>query len=203
MEKKQKRLTVFFDRDGTLNVEKGYIRDLADLDLYPEAAPAIRTLNDLGVLCCLTTNQTGAARGFYSLEHVDNLNNKINILLEEEAGAHLDAIFSSPYYSRGSVPELTKDSPCRKPGTGMIIQAIQQFPEIDLEHAYILGDKATDVEFAHNAGCRGILLRTGYGQNVIDGKYQKLVHQPYRICAHVGEAVDSIIADWKAEGLLT
>jgi len=197
-----KRLTVFFDRDGTLNVEKGYIRNLDDLELYSDAAPAIKKLNDLDVLCCLTTNQTGAARGFYSLEHVDNLNNKINTLLHEEAGAHLDAIFSSPYYARGSVPELTKDSPCRKPGIGMITQALEQYPDIDLEHAYILGDKATDIEFAHNAGCRGILLKTGYGQNVIDGKYQVLTHKPYRVCEHVGEAVNSIIADWKAEGLV-
>ena len=62
MSSEEKQLAVFFDRDGTLNIERGYIRDLEHLELYPGTAQAIRKLNDLGVLCILTTNQTGAAR---------------------------------------------------------------------------------------------------------------------------------------------
>ena len=202
MSREQKQLAVFFDRDGTLNIERGYIRDLEHLELYPGASQAIRKLNDLGILCILTTNQTGAARGFYDIEHIHALNNRVNALLFEEAEAHLDALYYSPYYARGIVPELTKDSDCRKPKTGMIRQALNDFPRIDISLAYVVGDKATDVEFAHNAGARGILLKTGYGQNVLDGKYQALEHKPEAICDNISEAVKLIIATWKKEGLL-
>ncbi len=195
-------LAVFFDRDGTLNVERGYIRDLDQLALYPGVATALKKLNTLGVLCVLTTNQTGAARGFYDLEHIHALNNRVNTLLQEEGAAHLDAMYYSPFYARGVVPEFTKDSDCRKPKTGMIQQALMDFPDIQVAKSYIIGDKATDVEFAHNAGARSILVRTGYGQNVVDGKYQVLTHTPIAICADVPEAVDYIIDAWKNEGLL-
>jgi len=202
MSSEQKQLAVFFDRDGTLNIERGYIRDLEHLELYSGAAQAIRKLNDLGVLCILTTNQTGAARGFYDLEHIHALNNKVNTLLFEQAEAHLDALYYSPYYARGIVPEFTKDSDCRKPGIGMIRKALADFPQINLPSAYVVGDKATDIEFAHNAGTRGILLKTGYGQNVVEGKYQALDQKPMAICETVVEAVDLIIATWQQEGLL-
>jgi D-glycero-D-manno-heptose 1,7-bisphosphate phosphatase len=84
----------------------------------------------------------------------------------------------------------------------MIQQALLDFPDIQVTKSYIIGDKATDVEFAHNAGVRSILVRTGYGQNVVDGKYQALTHTPIAICADVPEAVDYIIDAWKKEGLL-
>jgi D-glycero-D-manno-heptose 1,7-bisphosphate phosphatase len=202
MSSEEKQLAVFFDRDGTLNIERGYIRDLEHLELYPGTAQAIRKLNDLGVLCILTTNQTGAARGFYDIEHIHALNNKVNALLFEQAQAHLDALYYSPYYARGVVPEFTKESDCRKPGTGMIRKALTDFPQINLSTAYIVGDKATDVEFSHNAGARGILLKTGYGQNVLQGKYQALAHEPAAVCETVAEAVDLIIATWQKEELL-
>ena len=172
------------------------------MELYAGAAQAIRKLNDLGILCILTTNQTGAARGFYDIEHIHALNNKVNTLLFEEAEAHLDALYYSPYYARGVVAEFSKDSNCRKPKIGMILKALADFPDINIAHAYVVGDKATDIEFAHNAGARGILLKTGYGQSVLDGKYQALEYQPKAVCQDVAEAVDTIINTWKEEGLL-
>ncbi len=201
-EVEQKR-AVFFDRDGTLNVERGYIRDLEHLELYDGVATAVKRLNDLGVLCILTTNQTGVARGFYDIEHIHALNNKVNRLLNEQAGAFLDAMFYSPYYERGVVPEYAKASDCRKPGIGMIRKALEQFPEIDLASSYVVGDKATDVDFAHNAGTRSVLLKTGYGTNVLAGKYQALTHPPTLICENLVEAVDAIIRTWQEEGFFT
>jgi D-glycero-D-manno-heptose 1,7-bisphosphate phosphatase len=196
------RLAVFFDRDGTLNVERGYIRDLTQLELYPEVASSIRRLNDAGVLCLLTTNQTGAARGFYDIEHIHALNNRVNELLLQEAGAHLDAMYYSPYYERGVVPEWSRASDCRKPGTGMVRQAMQVYPDIDLTHAFIVGDKATDVEFARNAGTHNILLRTGYGERVLEGKYQNLEGQPEFIAQDLKEAVAIMFSHWERTGVL-
>jgi D-glycero-D-manno-heptose 1,7-bisphosphate phosphatase len=187
------RKAVFLDRDGTLNVEKGYIRDLSEVELYPGAARAVRLLNDAGILAILVTNQTGAARGYYVIEHVDNLNNKVQELLHNEAGARLDGVYYCPHYSGGIVPEFTMDCDCRKPAPGMIVQAARDFGDIELAASYVIGDKATDITLARNAGCRGILVRTGFGEEVLAGEYQVLEVAPEKVCADIVEAVDYIL----------
>ena len=197
-----KKIAVFFDRDGTLNVEKGYIRDLDDLELYPNVANAVKKLNDAGIFCILVTNQTGAGRGFYGLDHIEALNQKVQTLLQEQAGAWLDAMYYSPYYARAVVPEFAKDSECRKPKTGMITQALERFPTIDLAHSFVFGDKPTDVELAVNAGCRGVLLKTGYGANVLAGKYQTLTVEPWAICDSTVEGVELVLTTLRTEGFL-
>ncbi len=191
-------VAVFLDRDGTMNVEKGYIRNVDDLELIPGVAQAVRKLNDAGILAILTTNQTGAARGFYDVAHIHALNDRVAQLLKEQADAHLDAMFYCPHLAKGTVEEFAIECDCRKPEPGMILQACKQFPDIDLTQSYVLGDKASDVAFAYNAGCRGILLKTGYGERVLAGKYQALAHQPHFVCDDLPQAVDVILSHMKA-----
>lgn len=186
-------IAVFLDRDGTLNVEKGYMRNVDEVELIPGVAQAVRRLNDAGILAIMTTNQTGAARGFYDIEHVHALNNRVAQLLSEQAGAHLDAIFCCPHLAKGSVEAYAIDCICRKPEPGMIQDAVRQFPEIELEKSYMLGDKASDVVFAYNAGCQSILLKTGYGDRVLAGKYQVLEQQPHFVCDDMPQAVELIL----------
>lgn len=194
------RVAAFLDRDGTLNREKGYIRNVDDLELIPGAAEAVRRLNDAGILAILTTNQTGAARGFYGEEHILALNNRLAKLLKEEANARLDAVFYCPHLyknpeeNRRLVAEFVADCDCRKPRTGMIDQAQKQFPDIDLANSYVFGDKATDVDLAVNAGCKSALLKTGYGERVLAGKYQELKHTPDIIADNILSAVKQITA---------
>jgi D-glycero-D-manno-heptose 1,7-bisphosphate phosphatase len=185
---------VFLDRDGTLNVEKGYISDVGAIELYPGAAAAVRRLNDAGIPAILVTNQTGAARGYYTIEHVHALNRRVSELLMHEAGARLDAVYFCPHYRDGIVPGFTKDCDCRKPAPGMILQAKRDLPDIDLAQSFVIGDKATDITFARNAGCRGILVRTGYGEQVLAGEYQNLEVQPEKVCADIIEAVAYILS---------
>ena len=195
------KIAAFLDRDGTINQERGYLRQLDELVLISGAAQAVRKLNDAGILAILTTNQTGPARGYYDEAHVMALNSKLETLLKEEADAHLDAVYYSPYLLNGSVPEYSKDSACRKPGIGMIERALEAFPEIDLPHSYVLGDKATDVEFAYNAGCTGILLKTGYGLRVLDGSYQVLEKPPHFVSESIVDAVDLILSQTLHESI--
>lgn len=191
-------IAFFLDRDGTLNVEKGYIRNVDDLELIPGVAQAVRRLNDAGILAILTTNQTGAARGFYDLSHIHALNDRIQTLLKEEAGAHLDAVFYCPHLEKGTVEEFAKACTCRKPETGMILEAVKQFPQIEQASSYVLGDKASDVEFGKNAGCKSVLLKTGYGERVLAGKYQSLSITPDYVCDDMPQAVDIILNELQA-----
>ncbi len=165
---------VFLDRDGVLNIEAGYIHTLEDLNLIPGVAAAVRSLNDQGVFCCLVSNQSGPARDYYGIDHVEALHTRLCTLLSQEAGAHLDALYYCPYLSQsagGTHPDFTRWGTWRKPNTGMLVAAAWEH-DLDLRRSFMVGDKATDIDLAHNAGLRGILVQTGYGKQVPSSKYQ-------------------------------
>lgn len=189
------RPAVFLDRDGTINEEVGYIHDPRDLNLIPGAAAAIRELNALGVLAILVTNQSGPARGYYPESHLDTLHQRLNQLLEDE-GAFLDDLYYCPHLPDGTVPAYTMACDCRKPGTKLVQLATAKHG-IDLARSYVVGDKATDVELGQNAGCKTVLLTSGYGQRVLDGEYQWPV-QPDHVAPSLKEAMTWILADMGA-----
>lgn len=184
---------VFLDRDGTLNEEAGYISDLSQLRLIPGAADAVALLNRAGVACILATNQTGAARGYYSEQHIRDLNHRLVALLAA-GGARLDALYYCPHLKEGTVSPYAIECSCRKPAAGMVERAFQEHPLLDRGRAYVVGDKATDVELARNCQAKGVLVTTGYGQRVLDGSYQWPV-QPDFIAGEIGQAVSWILAD--------
>lgn len=182
---------VFFDRDGTINEEAGYIRDLSNLKLIEGASVAIEKLRQNGYLAILITNQSGPARGYYNEKWVQTLNSTVQDLLVAE-GTELDAMYYCPHLPDGTVKEYTKDCDCRKPGKALFMQAKEKF-DIDLEKSFMIGDKATDVEAGHNAGCKGILLKTGYGEQVLKGEYQSIPNADY-IAKDILDAANWILA---------
>lgn len=190
------RPVVFLDRDGTLNEEVGYIRNLADLQLISGAAAALRRLNEEGIATVLVTNQTGAARGYYEEQHILDLNNRLQELLARE-GAKLDAVYYCPHLAEGTVEKYASVCACRKPEPGLVSQALSDDRTLDKDKAYVVGDKATDVELAANCGAKGVLVTTGYGQAVLNGTYQWKV-QPDYTAANIVEAIDWILADLKS-----
>ncbi len=189
---------VFLDRDGVLNQEVGYIHHVDDLHLMPGVAQAVRRLNDHRLFCCLVTNQSGPARAYYPLDHVHALHQRLCHLLRVEAGAVLDAIFVCPYLSPpegGIDPQFTLWSTWRKPNTGMLVAAAWDY-DLDLKASFMVGDKATDIDMAHNAGCRGILVQTGYGSKVLSGEYQHHTEPDY-IAQDLAEGVNWILRSRK------
>jgi D-glycero-D-manno-heptose 1,7-bisphosphate phosphatase len=186
---------IFLDRDGVLNQEVGYIYQLEDLNLIPGVAQAVRRLNDLNLFCCLVTNQAGAARGYYPLDHITALNNRLCRLLHEEAGAKLNAVYSCHTLSPpagGKNPEFARWSTWRKPNTGMLVAAAWEY-DLDLSQSYMVGDKSTDVDMANNVGAKGILVKTGYGKRVLTGDYQHHA-DPVYIAADLVDAVEWIVS---------
>ncbi len=186
---------VFLDRDGTLNVESGYIRDLNDLRLIDGAAEAVRKLNSSGVAAVLITNQSGAARGYYAEEHIRDLNAKLVRLLKEK-DAFLDDVYYCPHLPDGTVEQYTQVCECRKPAAGLVELAYNEHPELDRSRSFVVGDKATDVELASNCGAKSILVETGYGKQVQAGEYQWKVTPDYQTDSIV-EAVEWILASLK------
>jgi len=182
---------VFLDRDGTLNEEVGYIRELEKLVLIDGAAQGVKKLNDAGIACVLVTNQTGAARGYYPEEHIRNLNDRLCRLLGEK-GARIDAVYYCPHLPEGTVEPYARECDCRKPLTGMVEKAFSEHPELDRARMFVVGDKSTDVELARNLKATGILVATGYGQKVLEGEYQWPVEPDY-VAHSIVDAVDWIL----------
>jgi D-glycero-D-manno-heptose 1,7-bisphosphate phosphatase len=188
------KAAVFLDRDGVLNIEAGYIHNVEDLHLVPGAAEAVRQLNDRNLFCCLVSNQSGPARGYYPQSHVDALHERLCQLLAAEAGAQLDALYYCPWLSQpegGTEPAFTRWTTWRKPNTGMLVAAAWEH-DLDLRQSFMIGDKATDIDLAHNAGCTGILVQTGFGDRVLSGDYQHET-QPDYVAADLAAAVTWIL----------
>jgi len=149
------RRGVFLDRDGTIIHERGYLSDPEAIELIHGAARAIRLINRLGLHAVMVSNQSGVARGYFTVAAVEEVDRRLRLMLEQE-GALLDGIFFCPH-----LPE--DGCPCRKPEPGMLKTAAEEL-QIDLTGSYLAGDKAADIEAIHRVGGKGILVLTGYGR---------------------------------------
>jgi len=158
---------VFFDRDGTLNVDIHYLHRPENFIWTPDAPTAIRHLNERGILTIVVTNQSGVARGYYPEEDVCRLHDWMNEELKKE-GAHLDALFYCPHHIDGKIPKYTKACNCRKPATGMIDAACAEY-DIDRTRAVLIGDSESDMECAKRAGVQGVRYEGGSLLGVVEG----------------------------------
>jgi D-glycero-D-manno-heptose 1,7-bisphosphate phosphatase len=148
------RPAAFLDRDGVLNVDRGYTFKPEDLVMIPTAAAAVRLLNDAGFYVFVVSNQSGVARGFYTEAAVDLFNTHIQEILLVE-GAHIDAFYYCPHHPDGAIKELAIQCRCRKPAPGMLEQAARDWP-IDLSRSFLIGDKDDDLAAARAFHIRGV-----------------------------------------------
>ena len=157
---KNRQKAVFMDRDGTINVYKGFLRRTEDLELIPGAAEAIRRINASGYLAVVVTNQPVIARGEVTEEELREIHNKMETLLGRE-GAYLDAIYYCPHHPHSGFPgerkELKIDCACRKPKPGLLLRAAEDL-NIDLSASWMIGDEEKDVQAGRAAGCRTALI---------------------------------------------
>jgi len=155
------RAAVFVDRDGVLIEEVSYLSSMNHLALFPWTADSIRALNRAGLPVIVVTNQSGIARGFFTGAFVDEVHREISARLAA-GGARIDAYYYCPHHPDGSVAEFARACECRKPRPGLIERAASDL-DLDPARSFVVGDKWSDVDLAHAAGARGVLVRTGHG----------------------------------------
>lgn len=182
---------VFLDRDGTVNVEVGYLHDLDQLRLIPGAGTAIKKLNQAGLKVVLVTNQSGVARGYFPESFVHHTHALLEKMLGEE-GARLDGVYYCPHHPKAGNLQYTVECDCRKPRTGLIDQAAGEL-DIDIKNSYVVGDKWSDIELGQRAGTHTVLVRTGYAHDDSGNIRPPHVQEPDFVAETINDAVEWIL----------
>jgi len=201
------RPAVFLDRDGTIVREVDYLRSVDQLRLLRGAAEAIRRLNEAGFVVVLATNQSGIARGLLTESDLQAVHDELQRRLAQR-GAHLDAIYHCPHHPEASVQAYRKRCRCRKPAPGLLQRAAREL-DVDLARSFAIGDSARDVEAGARAGCRTILVRTGYGRHTEQdflGRCREALAHPAKVVAealeHLVENADQEVSKLYADAIV-
>ena len=159
-----RRKAVFLDRDGTINIDKGFVHRIEDFEFIEGTKDLIKLLNHASFLVVVVTNQSGVARGYYSEEDVKKLHSFITSELQK-VDAHIDRIYYCPHHPEASIPEYRIDCECRKPKPGMVFQAMKDL-NIDPRMSYMIGDSARDICAGKKAGLTTILISVDEGATI-------------------------------------
>ncbi len=145
MQTKPKCRALFLDRDGTINIDKGYVYQIKDLEFQPGIFDLVKKYAQKGYLIFIVTNQSGIARGLYTEKDYLQLTNEIAAAFLKR-GITIEKVYHCPHH-----PEITGTCLCRKPAPGMIIEAIQEY-HIDPAASVLIGDSERDLLAGKRAG---------------------------------------------------
>tara|TARA_B100000029_G_scaffold413723_1_gene416876 strand:+ start:474 stop:992 length:519 start_codon:yes stop_codon:yes gene_type:complete len=165
---KKYKKAAFLDRDGVINKDIGFLHRINDLEWVEGARESIKFLKNNGFLVVVISNQSGVGRGFYSEKDVIILHKWINKHLKKKFGVFIDDFFFSI-----DLPNSGRNSD-RKPSPKMIFEAVKKY-NLDLNQCFLIGDKASDIKTAKNAGIKGFLFKKG---NLLD-KVKKILQDHF------------------------
>ncbi|MDO8552456.1 MAG: HAD family hydrolase [bacterium] len=180
---------VFLDRDGVINEEHGYEHRPQYIRLLPGAAAALRRVNELSIPVIIVSNQSGIARGYYMQDYVDSFHKQFSEILKD-FGASIDHFYYCPHHPTAGEGDYTRQCDCRKPLPGLLERAARDL-NLDLENCVLIGDKAIDIGARARAGCRTILVMTGYGKRDLDSWIES--YRPDETASDLAEAVELIL----------
>jgi len=167
----EKRKAIFLDKDGTLIPDVPYNVNPDLISLQPGVIEGLKLLKDRGYVFAVISNQAGVARGYFTYEELQNVEDKLNLLLNKE-GIQIEKYYFCPHHPLGKVPEYSIACNCRKPGPGMILQAEKDM-HIDTAQSWMIGDILNDVEAGNRARCKTVLLDIGNETEWIEGPFRK------------------------------
>ena len=151
-----KNKAFLLDRDGVINIDKGYVNSPDRFEWTKGAVDGIKSANDAGILVIVITNQSGIARGLYTETEFDTFMIWINIQLRAR-GAHIDGWYYCPHHPTEGIVPFRIDCECRKPKPGLINRAIYEWG-LDPNYCIMVGDKEIDIESASRSGIKGLLF---------------------------------------------
>jgi D-glycero-D-manno-heptose 1,7-bisphosphate phosphatase len=158
------RPAIFLDRDGVIIDDVHHLSAPSQVQIIPGSAEAIAALNRAGWPVVVVTNQSGVARGLFTLDVLHAVHRRISEQLLGK-GARVEAYFFCPHHPAAEVAEYRLECSCRKPRPGMLQQAARELG-LELSSSWMIGDRDTDLQAGAAAGTRTILVRTGYGASL-------------------------------------
>ncbi len=159
---------VFLDRDGTINIDYGYVHEVHKLVFFPGVLESLRTIQKAGYMLIIITNQSGIGRGYFTKEEYNEFS-KIMLNKMTDAGVIIEKIYTCPHK-----PE--ENCKCRKPLLGLFDQAICDY-DIDISSSYVIGDRLRDLSICEKYPVKGILFSPENGTKTMDErelKYQNI-----------------------------
>lgn len=166
-----KRKAIFLDKDGTLIPDVPYNVNPDFISLQNGVVEGLRLLKDHGYIFAVISNQAGVARGYFKVDDLEKVKEKLNLLLNKE-GIDIGAYYFCPHHPLGKVLEYSIACNCRKPEPGMILKAARDL-DIDTPKSWMIGDILNDVEAGNKAGCKTILLDIGNETEWVEGVFRK------------------------------
>ena len=157
---------VFLDRDGTINKDKGYLYKIEDFEFIDGAVEALRSLQQLGFMLFIITNQSGIARGYYCEDDFNELN-KWMLSKLHNSGIFIQKVYYCPHLPDADVLKYRQLCDCRKPDTGLFLKAISEY-QISLSYSWAIGDKLRDCSICQKSDCRGILIGSNEKEDIIE-----------------------------------
>lgn len=150
----EKGPAVFLDRDGTIIEHVDYLHEAERVSFLPGVFPALQRMRELGYRLIIVTNQPGIGTGYFTKDDFFRVNKKF-LTEAHHAGVRFDRILFCPH-------SVGDNCSCRKPGAALLLRVEEEL-NLDMSRSFMIGDMTTDVEAGARAGCRTILLRSGFG----------------------------------------
>jgi D-glycero-D-manno-heptose 1,7-bisphosphate phosphatase len=156
----ERKPALLLDRDGVLNVDRGYVARYDDFEWISGAMETLIAFSKAGWHICVVTNQSGIARGYYSEQDVEGLHAEIG-RAAVLAGARIDRFYYCPYHEDALAERYRiANHADRKPNPGMLLRAMRDC-EADSARSIMIGDKDSDMEAGRRAGVRPFLFTSG------------------------------------------
>ena len=157
---------IFLDRDGTINVDKGFVYRVKDFEFLPGVIEGLQLLQEIGFLLIIITNQSGIARGYYTEDDFYNLNNWMLKFLRQH-GVKITQVYFCPHHPESLIKKYRITCKCRKPALGLFEDAIKKY-NIDISRSFALGDRLRDLKICMNTKCSGFLLYKNESDEIIE-----------------------------------
>lgn len=175
---------IILDRDGVINEDSDeYIKSAEEFIPLPGSLEAIARLNHAGYYVVVATNQSGLARGYFTIETLNQMHEKLNRLLNA-FGGRIDALFFCPHGPQDHCR-------CRKPLPGLFEQIAQRL-DVSLKGIPAVGDSARDIEAARTVGAEPILVETGKGRRTLD---KGIDLEGISVYENLAACVDALLSD--------
>jgi D,D-heptose 1,7-bisphosphate phosphatase len=171
---------VILDRDGVINVDRGYVHRLEDFELIPGVLEALGLLPaDFKIV--IVTNQSGIGRGLFTHEQFRGFMEVLQETLSQRQ-IRLDGVYYCPHTP-------SEGCTCRKPATGLLDQAVNELG-LDRRRSYVIGDQTSDIKMGEDGGCRTILVKTGTAGR--DGRFSV---NPDCVAEDLHEAIQYVLGE--------